>query len=152
MTHHRKDWKGDYHVTLRCKECKSYCSLYTGTIFSTSSKNIVDLMEMAKCWALNLTIEKTVELLKMSNTDSSRQTVGKFFRQLRNVCSLDLGKPNLILDGFGKPVEIDKSLFAKVKHGVGKDLFRTQVWVFGLAERETSKVYFHIVPDRTALT
>jgi transposase-like protein len=39
-----------------------------------------------------------------------------------------------------------------VKHKVGKDLFRKQVWVFGLVERSSGRVYFQTVPDRKAET
>ena len=142
----------EVHVCLRCYACRSYMSLYTGTIFSTSSKNILELIEIVRCWALNMTIDMTLNVLKMEHNDSSRQTIGKFFRQLRNVCTLALDKANIKLGGNGSPVEIDESLFAKVKHGTGKDLWRRPVWVFGMVERESSEVYFQAVPNRTAET
>lgn len=53
------------------------------------------------------------------------------------------------MGGKGKVVEIDESLFVKVKHWKGKDLKRKQVWIFGLTERgENGKVYMQIVGKR----
>lgn len=52
----------------------------------------------------------------------------------------------------GKEVEIDESLFVKVKHHKGKDLGRPQIWVFGMYERITKKVLFVVVPKRDAPT
>ncbi|CAF0817825.1 unnamed protein product [Brachionus calyciflorus] len=74
---------------------------------------------------------------------------------MRQLCTLSL-KSNIKLEGVGHIVEIDESLYAKVKHWKGKDLCRVQVWVFGLVQRPTetkqSKVFMSIVPNRDALT
>jgi methyl-accepting chemotaxis protein len=43
-------------------------------------------------------------------------------------------------------------LFAKVKHLIGKDLARKQVWVFGMVDVKPVVIFFECVPDRTALT
>lgn len=53
-------------------------------------------------------------------------------------------------------VEIDESLFVKVKHNKGKDLGRPQIWVFGMYERkekatDKSKVLFVVVLDEKIL-
>jgi len=93
-----------------------------------------------------------VDCYNSDNIKACRQTLGDFYSSLRNVCTLALDKKNLKLGGEGQIVEIDESLFARVKHKVGKDLFRKQVWVFGLVERSSGRVYFQVVPDRTAKT
>lgn len=80
------------------------------------------------------------------------------FYKLRQMCTLSIDKTNLKLGGYGKIVEIDESMYAKVKHWVGKDLKRKQIWVFGLVERvpkdeeDQSKCYMEIVKDREAIT
>ncbi|CAF0916032.1 unnamed protein product [Brachionus calyciflorus] len=51
----------------------------------------------------------------------------------------------LVLGGDGKVVEIDESLFVRVKHGKGKDLKRGRVWVFGMYERGSRKCLFFVV-------
>jgi transposase-like protein len=55
----------------------------------------------------------------------------------------------------GRVVEIDESLFVKVKHFKGKDLKRPQVWVFGMYERplresDNRRCLFIPVPKRDA--
>jgi len=42
---------------------------------------------------------------------------------------LDLDKNNIKLGGKNVIVEIDESMFARVKHHRGKDLKRKQIWV-----------------------
>jgi hypothetical protein len=78
-------------------------------------------LPIIKCWALELTIEKTIQYLKFENSIACRQTIGKTFKLLRNVCFIALDKQNIKLGGPNQTVQIDESLFAKVKHHVGKD-------------------------------
>ena len=47
-------------------------------------------------------------------------------------------------------MEIDESCHARVKHNVGKDKFRHQVWCYGLVDRTSSCCYLQLVPNRTA--
>ncbi|CAF1098826.1 unnamed protein product, partial [Brachionus calyciflorus] len=63
-----------------------------------------------------------------------------------------LNKSNFRLGGEKKIVEIDESLFIKLKHFKGKDLKRPQVWVFGMYERSSKKNLFFVVPKRDAFT
>ena len=139
-------------LSLRCSSCGSFQSLYSCTLLSASKKPIVEVVEMVRFWSAEVTIAKACSLLAMLNIEVTRQTIGKLWRSQRNVCSLRLDKDNIKLGGDGEIVEIDESLFARVKHYKGKDLRRKQIWVFGLVERRTSKVYFQIVPDRSAET
>jgi IS1 family transposase len=56
------------------------------------------------------------------------------------------------LGGPGSVVEIDESLFIRVKHHRGKDIYREQLWVFGLYDTDTQNIVFEIVPSRDAKT
>ncbi|CAF1143582.1 unnamed protein product, partial [Brachionus calyciflorus] len=85
--------------------------------------------------------------------------VSSVYARLRQICSLSLDKKNLTLGGHGRIVEIDESMYAKVKHWKGKDLDRERVWVFGLVDRkqpndevDNSKCYMEIVEYREAKT
>ena len=110
-----------------------------------------------KCWSAHLTISKTVSTIKLHlNEDIHRDSVASLFHKLRQICSLDIDRKSLKLGGPGKIIEIDESLYAKVKHSKGKDLIRPQVWTFGLVQRKDSqsngKCYFEVVPNREATT
>ena len=149
----KRNKDGDHtFLSFRCTGCASFSSLYSGTMLATNRKPINEVIEMIKCWSAELTIAKTCDFLTMQGIEVSRQTVGKLWTTLRHVCTLMLDKPNIKLGGYGQVVEIDESLFARVKHNKGKDLKRKHIWVFGLVDRSTSKVYFQIVPNRKAET
>lgn len=81
-----------------------------------------------------------------------RTTVSRYFKALRQLCTIDLDRENSMLGGQSVVVEIDESLFARVKHHKGKDLKRKQVWVFGMRERGTNKCLFFVVENREAST
>ena len=65
-------------------------------------------------------------------------------------------KNDIRIGGEGRIVEIDESLFIKVKHKRGRDILRPKVWVFGLYERATAdqpkRVLFFKVDSRDAVT
>ena len=80
------------------------------------------MVQFIKCWSIVITLSKAIHLLHFDNINACRQTLGDFYSSLRNVCTIALDKKNLKLGGEGQIVEIDESLFARVKHKVGKDL------------------------------
>ena len=84
------------------------------------------MLNIIKCWSLELSISKSIDYLKMDNTTVCRQTIAKIFKAIRMVCSIALNKKEIRLGGENLTVQIDESLFAKVKHFVGKDLARNK--------------------------
>ena len=94
----------------------SRCSM--GLYLATGNKPFYDMVQFIKCWSLVMTLAKAIQLLQFESISACRQTLGDFYSSLRNVCSLALDKKNLKLGGEGKIVEIDESLFARVKHKV----------------------------------
>ncbi|CAF1014941.1 unnamed protein product [Brachionus calyciflorus] len=97
-------------------------------------------------WSIQCSQTDIQEILKVS-----RPTINKVFQNLRKVCIKQLNKENIVLGGNGVVVEIDESLFVRVKHNKGKDLKRDQVWVFGLYERDTTRCLFFVVVKRDAV-
>jgi hypothetical protein len=126
--------------------------LYEGTFFEQFKKPLFDILAIIKCAALELTISKTIQYLKFEESELCRKTIGKIFKSLRNVCTISLDKINLKLGGRNQTIQIDESIFAKVKHFVGKDLVRKQVWVFRMVDVKPDQIYFECVKDRTAQT
>ncbi|CAF0950111.1 unnamed protein product [Brachionus calyciflorus] len=156
----RKRKKNDENhlLTWRCKKCTNYKSVYSNSFFGLFRKPVKIILAIIKCWATQLTISKTIDVIELNLCHKvTEKTVGTIFYRLRQVCSLSIDKPNILLGGVGKIIEIDESLYAKVKHWTGKDLQRPQVWVFGLVERNdsderSSQCYMQVVKDREANT
>ena len=67
---------------------------------------------------------------------------------LRRCCSNAVDRDNIAIGGPGKIVEIDESLFTKIKHSRGKQLKIKRIWVFGGVERGTRNCFFFVVKDR----
>ena len=60
----------------------------------------------------------------------AKQTLTTFYQEIRLVVVNDLNKEEFILGGPGVEVQIEESMFLRVKHNRGEDLKRHQIWVF----------------------
>lgn len=139
----------------RCSACGRSKTAFDESFFSLFKKSPRIIEALIKCWSGQLTIAKSISMIEMNLDEKvGKDVIGTLFYRLRQMCSLGIGKKSLELGGNGKIVEIDESLYARVKFNKGKDLKRSQVWVFGLVERNDpeSKCYMTIVPDREAIT
>ncbi|RMZ93697.1 ISXO2-like domain-containing [Brachionus plicatilis] len=139
----------------RCSSCGRFKTAYDESFFSLFKKSPAIVIGLIKCWAGQLTVAKSISMVQLNlEQNVCEEMVCTLFYRLRQVCSIGIDKDNIKLGGNGKIVEIDESLYARVKHNKGKDLKRAQVWVFGLVERNDhdSKCFMIIVPDREATT
>jgi hypothetical protein len=140
----------------RCTNCGKSKTAYDDSFFSLFKKPPRIIVALIKCWAGQLTILKSLSMIELNlEHKMCDDVVSTLFYRLRQIATLGIDKANLKLGGPGKIVEIDESLYARVKFHKGKDLKRVQVWVFGLVERSEenlSKCYMLLVPDREALT
>jgi predicted transcriptional regulator len=83
-------------------------------------KPIKIILAIIKCWAAQLTITKTRSVIELNlNHKVTEPMVAGLFSRLRQLCSLGIDKPNLKLGGKGRIVEIDESMYCKVKHHKG---------------------------------
>ena len=139
-------------INWRCNSCGATSSVFNGTFFQLFRKPVREIMIVIKCWAVELTIAKTIHVLKLEDINITRQTVGIIFNHLRNVCTVALDKKNIKLGGKNLIIEIDESLYARVKHTVGKDLMRQQVWCYGMVDRKSDNCFLQLVPNRKADT
>ena len=111
------------HLTWRCSanKCGTYKSIWDGSFFSLFRKPIKLIIVLIKCWSAQLTITKTCSIVEMNFEEKlSENMVLGLFEKLRQICSLSIDKKNIMLGGYGKVIEIDESLYAKVKHWKGK--------------------------------
>ncbi|CAF1078095.1 unnamed protein product, partial [Brachionus calyciflorus] len=151
----------NFSLFWRCSSCSRTKTVYDDSFFLLFRKSPKTILALFKCWAAQLTIVKTISIIELNYDEKIRpDSVMSVFYKLRQICSLSLEKEKLKLGGFGRIVEIDESMYAKVKHWVGKDLGKETIWVFGLVERrpvdaseeDDSKCYMEIVEDREAAT
>ena len=137
----------------RCapKGCQKTKSIRTGTFFFENRLQLFQVLLIIFNFAfefLNTTINQLVGV--------SANTIAAYKRRLRLILLTIYNKNHIKLGGEGKVVEIDESLFIKVKHNRGRDILRPKVWVFGLYERATAnepkRVLFFKVDTRDAVT
>ena len=137
----------------RCspKGCQKTKSLRAGTFFFENKIQLWQVLILIFNFAfefLNTTVAQLVGV--------SAHTIAAHKRRLRLIILTIFNKNGIKIGGPGKIVEIDESLFIKVKHNRGADTRREKVWVFGLYERateeESKRVLFFKVEARNAIT
>lgn len=127
----------------RCTKCKRSSSVRTGSFFERFDLPIKKVLEVIEFWAKERKIIDMEESIKVS-----KPTLVRICRFLRQLCILDLDKDNILMGGLNEIVEIDESVFNKVKYNRGKDMQHytkeKQLWVFGFKERSTGKCFFQV--------
>ena len=79
------------------------------------------MLAIIKCWAAQLTVAKVKAVIELNFNHKLSDTMKiSLYAKLRQACSLNIDKENLVLGGIGRIVEIDESLYCKVKHNKGK--------------------------------
>ncbi len=87
---------------------------------------------------------QTRQIIQAGLVERSHQTIIKIQQKLRVLCIQAFDKENIRLGGRNKVVEIDESLFVRVKHGKGK--------VFIMVERDDEKRCLCINPSMLRLS
>jgi hypothetical protein len=131
----------------RCTTDSKRCNLRDGTFLENFRCDLKTFLKTVHYWSIQVRQIDQPNLIAID-----RQTIITYQQRLRNIAITSLDIENFKLGGDGKIVEIDESLFVKVKHYKGKDLKRTQIWVFGMYERGSKRCLFVVVPKRDAFT
>ena len=129
------------------KGCGTSLSIRNGSFLETFNKDLHTFLKMVYHWAMRTPHKQILKELQVS-----RNFITAWQQKFRLIAIQEFDKDNVILGGTNEVIEIDESLFIKVKHHKGKDLARPQVWVFGMYERESKKCLFIVVPKRDAFT
>ena len=116
-------------VAWRCTKnnCGSSVSIRKGSFLECFNKDLHCFLKLLYHWAVK-TPHKVIE----RELKFIRNTITAWQQKFKLVAVIALDRNNYILGGTNVVVEIDESMFIKVKHHKGKDLGRPQVWVFGL--------------------
>ena len=128
----------------RCWKCKSSYSVKHGSFFEGFKIPIIKILEVIDYWSKE---RKQIDM--ESSIQISRPVLIKICHFLRQLIVLDLDKENLQIGGPGEIVEIDESVFNKVKYNKGKDLVHykkeKQIWIFGMKQISTGKCVFQVI-------
>ena len=127
--------------TWKCtksSKCGTTQAIRNDSFLKKCDKHLHIFLKLVYHWSVRTPIKTISKELGIS-----RGTVISWFQEFRVIVLKELDKDNLVLGGNRLVVEIDESLFVKVKHNKGKDLNRAQVWVFGIYERESFSLWFH---------
>ncbi|GFU18555.1 mitotic-spindle organizing protein 2A [Trichonephila clavipes] len=119
--------------------CKS---IRKGTWFSKSHLSVCDILILTRHF-----FGKSMNEFVVKDVRVNKNTVVDWYMFCREVCMVAILKESEPLSGEGKIVEIDESMFGKMKYGKGKPV--NGQWVFGGVERNSNKCFFRVVPNRT---
>lgn len=153
LVQRKRNKDGNELISWRCIKCQKYKSVLTNSFFSLYKKSFLLIVEIIKLWCIQISISKSIDLLKLQNYDCCNKVIQSVYSRIRHLCSYSNKHNPIILGGLQKVVEIDETLLSKVKYNRGSALKRKQVWLFGIVERGVNgRCYLEIVPNRKAET
>ncbi|GFT39876.1 mitotic-spindle organizing protein 2A [Trichonephila clavipes] len=117
-------------------------SVRKGTWFSESKLAITIILRLTRYW-----FGKSMNAFVVNDLKVNKNTVVDWYMFCREVCMLACVKESEKLGGVGEIVEIDESLFGKMKYGKGRRV--NGKWVFGGVQSESNKCFFRVVESRT---
>ena len=103
-----------------------------------------DVLAIIQNWAFETTLSKAIAVLEQDGCGFHRDTVANVYMKLRKACKIHLNKKGIKLGGPNRVVKINDSLFARVKHHVGKPQAKASTgievgWLVWLAIKSTPK-------------
>ena len=116
----------------RCgkKGCQTHKSIRENTFFANGKIKIWQILMIIFNWVAEFMQKTSMQIL-----DVHRNTISNYHKKIRLIILRQLNKNEIKIGGLNKIVEIDESLFVRVKHNRGSDMHRQQVWIFGMYER-----------------
>ena len=135
-----------------CPSCKFTPTIRQDTVLYNSNMQLKRFVMMAYCFTQqNKTVAQTINECNLpdenySDNSLSPDTVNRWFNYFRKLCLNDWLENVEKLGGENQIVEIDESMFGKMKFGRGDPSKRRRAWVFGMVCRETGKCVLWICP------
>lgn len=136
-----------YRRQNRIRKCKTKKNAKKGTWFSKAHLSLEDIVYFVVLW-LRLPFPR--QNFIMRELHCSSKTVVDWSSFCRELCVQWVVEHSDKIGGIGKIVEIDEAKFGRRKYNRGRSI--EGQWVFGGIDRESRKVFFVPVPDRTAQT
>lgn len=132
----------------RCsnKACSKQISILKDTIF----EGCKDLKKLMYIIASFCACKKIVDVARDAGV--MEETVSKWYKKCREICQMKIKDSNIKLGGENVEVEIDESHLFTNKYHRGAVLTSQSIWVFGIIERISKKIFIQVVSKRDAET
>ena len=133
-------------------ECETKTYIRSGTVLENSNLRFDRFVNLAYSFsAQNMTYKENKKEARLppghyADNGLSDKTVNKWNQYFRWLCAQDIKKKHKKVGGRSMIVEMDESLFGKLKFGKGSAAQRRRKWVFGGKCRETGRVFLALCP------
>ena len=135
-----------------CSECATKTYLRQNTVLENSNLRLERFVMLVYSFTeRNTTYNQTRKEACLpaegyANNGMSNETVNRWFQYFRYICNADINERHTKIGGEGKIVEMDESMFGKMKYGKGDPTKRRRTWVFAGKCRETGGIFVRICP------
>ena len=135
-----------------CSECCCKTYLRQNTVLENSNLRFERFVMLVYSFAeRNTTYKQTrkeacLPVEGYAENGMSNETVNRWYQYFRFLCNKDIKKRHSKMGGKGKIIEMDESMFGKMKYGKGNPTKRRRSWVFGGKCRETGRMFIKICP------
>jgi hypothetical protein len=129
---------------LRCNNrgCRKHRNIVKESVLN--GNKVSKILFLSGAFIKNKTIASIID-----DTNLNEKTVYKYFNIFRKICSEKISEENVVLGGPDIEVEIDETHLFCRKYNRGRILAYQHIWVFGIMERISKKIYLEVVPQRS---
>lgn len=132
---------------LRCNhfQCRHEINLLNLTRFK--NVHLRKMIYLLGCFLKNKSIASIID-----DNSFDEKTIFKYFKMFRICCSDKMINTEIRLGGVDVEVEIDETHLFTRKYNRGELLSSQQIWIFGIMERISKRVYLQVVESRDGQT
>ena len=147
----KEEGKKRYWVCRDCNDTKTY--IRSNTVLENSNLRFDRFVNLIYSFAAQNTTYKTNKKEAYMPVDGyvddelSGDTVNRWNKYFRWICSNDVKSNHRKIGGRSRIIEMDESVFGKMKFGKGNPAKPRRKWVFGGKCRETGRVFVAVCPN-----
>ena len=142
------------YIYWTCSNCKTKTALRSNTVLANSHLKLERFVLLMYCFSdRNRTYKQIINEAclpcdpEYKECSMSTETVCKWNKYFTYICCKDYEQNYEQIGGVNEIVEIDESMFGKLKYGRGDPTVRRRTWVFGGVDRRTGRSYLRVCPQ-----
>lgn len=128
--------------TWRCTKCLHFKSIRCNSILEGYRFPLTKVLKLIYAWSMEHKIIDVSNSLVLSKPTVI--SVISFYQVLRDIATRAVDSDNFVIGGPGKIVEVDESLFTKIKHFRGSQFHIKRIRVLGSIERDSRNCFFFV--------